>query len=172
VRHQLRGAPLPANLKLPFTAEIERACEVAPTFSPLVAMAIKWCETGSSTDPARLQGGADPTTLLMPDGSNAGRGIFQLTSSFPANWRDPYENALYAVEHFLLPAESFWANQYGLQGEALVRAIGAEYNAGRLGAQQGHDLADIGLFTTFLDGLSYADRCLLHYQNLEKGAMP
>lgn len=172
MRHQLLGAPLPSILKLPFATEIERACEVAPTFSPLVAYAIKWCETGSSTDPARLQDGADPTTLLMPDGSNAGRGIMQLTSSFPTDWRDPNANALYAVEHFLLPAEWFWSNQYGLQGEELVRAIAAEYNAGRLGAEQGHAVSDVGLFTTFSDGLSYADRALLHYQNLEKGEMP
>ncbi len=172
MRHHLHAGPLPAALALPFRAEVEAACAVMPTFSPLVAYAVKYCETGLSTDPAELQKGADPVTMLMPDGSNAGRGIFQLTSSFPLHWRNAYANALYAVERFLLPAEWFWAGQYGMQGEELVRAVAAEYNAGRLGAIQGHDVADVGLFTTFSDGLSYADRCLLYYQHLEKGEMP
>jgi hypothetical protein len=167
MRNGISAGPLPA-LSLPFQDEIARACAQGPTFSPLVAYAIKVNETSSGTDPAVIQDGGDPTTLLLPDGTQAGLGIFQLTSSFPQDWRDPYANALYAVTTFMLPAEEYWANQ-GFQGATLVRFIAAEYNAGRAKVIDGHNLfGDVDHYTTN----NYALRALVHYETLLSGKTP
>jgi len=171
MRNNLAGGPISLSLQLPFVVEIEDACSAPPTFSPILAYAIKVNETGLSYQPDELQIGADPHTELMPDGSAAGHGPFQLTSSWPTEWKIPYRNALYAIQHFLLPAEEFWARK-GFEGDDLVRAIAAEYNSGRGGALAGHQHGDIGKFTTFSGGVSYADRALKHYTNLLSGKMP
>ncbi|MGB8265190.1 MAG: hypothetical protein WCE44_02590 [Candidatus Velthaea sp.] len=173
MRNGISAGPLP-QIWLPFAAEISQACVDATfgavrTFSPLVAYAVKVNETGSSTDPAEIQGGADPNTLLMPDGSNAGRGIFQLTSSWPPNWQKPYANALYALENpgFLMEAEQYWVQQ-GYVGEALVKLIAASFNAGIGGAQVGHDQGNCDLNTTD----NYGARAVAHYQALFAGRSP
>lgn len=169
MRNGLSAGPLP-RIPLPFRDEIERACEEL-NFSPLVAYAIKVNETNLSTDPGEIQIGADPKTLCMPDGSPCGVGIFQLTSSHPDGWRDPYVCALEAIRGWLIPAETFWSAR-GMQAEDLVRAIAASFNAGIGGAEQGHAEGDIGKFTTFSGGVSYADRALNHYRKLLKGQAP
>jgi hypothetical protein len=171
MRNGLAAAPISSNLRLPFTVEIEDACNIAPTFSPLVVYAIKVNETALSYQPDELQKGADPNTELMPDGSAAGHGIMMLTSSWPTEWRLPYRNALYAIQHFLLPAEEFWARK-GFEGETLLLAIAAEFNSGRGGALAGHQQGDIGKLTTFEGGISYPDRAFIHYRNLLAGKMP
>lgn len=172
MRNGLLAGPLPAKLNLPFASEIERACAVAPTFSPILAYAIKVNETGLSDDPAEIQIGADPATLCMPDGSPCGVGIFQATSYHPPGWQEPYVAALEAVRIWLYPAEEFWAGTFGMQGADLVRAVAAEYNAGRGNAEAGHRAGDVGIYTTFSDGVSYSDRCLGHYNRLQKGVTP
>lgn len=172
MRNGIAGSPIPAHLNLVFAYEIETGCTVPPTFSPILAYAIKVCET-DQTDPADvIEAGADPTTLLMPDGSSAGRGLFQLSSSYPANWKDPMMSTMYAIAHFLYPAEMFWSSSYGMQGDSLARCIAAEYNAGRQGAINGHNNGDVGKYTTHSGPLSYSDECLLYYHHLEKGLAP
>lgn len=171
-RNGLSAGPLPVALRLPFASEVERASLVGPTFSPILAYAVKVNETNLSTNPEEIQIGADPHTLLMPDGTNAGVGIFQLTSFHPKGWRDPYICSVEAIKIWLFPAEQYWHGNYGLQGEALVRAVAAEFNAGRGNAEAGHRGGDVGRFTTYSHGLSYADRALNHYLNLEKGITP
>lgn len=172
MRNHISGAPLPAHLNLPFAFEIEAGCQVTPTFSPLLAYSIKVCETDSTEPADTVEFGADLTTMLMPNGSPAGRGIFQLSSSYPANWKDPLTSTLYAIAHFLYPAEAFWSSTYGMQGADLVRCIAAEYNAGRGGAVAGHAHGDVGMYTTRQVGVSYSDECLSYYHNLQKGLMP
>jgi hypothetical protein len=166
MRNGLHAGPLPP-LGLPFAVEIERACALHDTFSPLVAYAVKVNETADSTDPARMEEGAIGDYL--PNGDNAGHGIFQLTSSWPSTWADPYSNAAYAIWHpgFLREAETYWSAR-GLQGEDLVRAVAASFNAGIGGAQAGHDAGDVDLRTTN----RYGARALEHYQALVAGRAP
>ena len=138
---------------LPFAAEITWAATQAD-FSPLLAYAIKWNETAALPDAA---------TVVSADG---GHGLMQLTSAFPPNWADPYANALYAIDNFLEPAETYWAAE--LQGEDLVRAIAAEYNAGRSAAIHAHAAGDIDAATTN----NYAARALATYLRLCQGEPP
>jgi hypothetical protein len=172
MRNGIESGPLP-NIGLPFAAEIEKACALHDTFSPLVAYAVKVNETSNSTDAAEMQDGTVPGTDYLEDGSNAGHGIFQLTSSWPSDWADPYANAAYAIWHDdavlqgLRACETYWANQ-GVTGEGLVRAIAASFNAGINGAQQGHDCGNVDLNTTN----NYGARALSHYQALAAGRSP
>lgn len=150
MRNGLSAGPIP--VVLPFAAEIERACEAVPNgFSPMVAYAIKLNETGLN----------DPPTIQSADG---GHGLMQLTSSWPTNWQQPYANALWAVEFYLVPAETYWAGQ-GMQGDDLVRCIAAEFNAGRGGAMDGHRIGNVDAYTTN----GYAARALKHYHLLVAG---
>jgi hypothetical protein len=140
----------PLDLAFPFARQINAAC-IAGDFFPYVAYAIKWNETANLPDAA---------TVISADG---GHGLFQLTSSFPADWQDPYVNALYAVEDFLRPAETYWAHE--LQGDDLVRAIAAEFNAGRTQAIEGHEKGNLDLYTTN----NYGTRALASYHKLLNG---
>lgn len=131
-RWGISGAPIPGTL--PFAHEITLAC-AAKNFPPCFAYAIKGNETAESTDAALIQYGH--VGDLMPDGSNAGHGIFQLTDSWPSNWADPLANTLYAIDRFLQPAIDFWtAHKFG--GESLVKAVAASFNAGTMTAWDYH----------------------------------
>jgi hypothetical protein len=152
MRDGLAAGPLPPTLL--YAAPIEAACEIPPSFSPLVAYAIAQNETIDG----EKNGSWDAATVVSADG---GHGLFQLTSSYPSDWADPLANATYAVEHFLLPAETFWSNM-GMQGNDLVRCIAAEFNAGRQGALDGHAEGDVGKYTTD----HYDQRALANYQAL------
>lgn len=152
MRNGIASGPLPAGL--PFGEQIAAACSITPTFSPLVAYAIKFNETADLDDAA---------TIISGDG---GHGLFQLTSSYPEGWADPYVNALYAIDEFLLPAETYWAHE--LQGDDLVRAIAAEFNAGRTQAIEGHEKGNLDLYTTN----GYAARALATYIKLCAGLTP
>lgn len=143
----------PLDLSLQCAQQINAAC-IAGDFFPYVAFAIKWNETANLPDAA---------TVVSGDG---GHGLFQLTSSFPLNWADPYENALYAVDEFLKPAERYWAHE--LQGDDLVRAIAAEFNAGRTQAIEGHERGNLDLYTTN----NYAARALVTFHKLLDGIGP
>ena len=103
---------------------------------------------------------ADAATVISDDG---GHGLLQLTSSYPANWADPYANVLYAIDNFLRSAETYWSAE--LQGNNLIRAIAAEYNAGRSQAIAGHEAGNVDLYTTN----SYGQRALDMYLRLLAG---
>jgi hypothetical protein len=171
VRFGISAAPLPAVLHLPFASECGRACAVIPSVSPFLVYSIKVSETAYSTDPGQIEDGGDPTTLLLPDGSQAGLGVMQLTSSFPPNWNDAYTNILYAIQHFVDPAQTFWAT-YGLRSDSLIRAIAASYNVGIEDAAAGHQLGDVGTYTTYQNGVSYSDQVLASFHKLQTGALP
>lgn len=148
MRNGIVGTPL--DLALPFAKPINAACATADFF-PYLAFAIKWNETASLPDAA---------TVVSADG---GHGLMQLTSSYPANWDDPYANVLYAVDEFLRPAENYWSLDF--QGDDLIRAIAAEYNAGRSAVIKGHAEGDLGKFTTD----HYDQRALATYLKLLAG---
>lgn len=155
MRNGLAAGPLPQGLNLPGAAIIEKACLVPPTASPFLVYAIKVNETGSSLVPDVVSG-------------DGGHGWMQLTSSYPdPGWADPYTNVLYAIQHFILPAEDFWAGK-GYQGYDLVRCIAADYNEGEGAAWRDHMAGDVDWHTTN----HYADRALAHYRALVGGKLP
>jgi hypothetical protein len=165
MRNGLSAGPLPAHL--PYGDAIQKACEGAryaglTSFSPLVAYACAVNETIQG----EVNGSWSAATVVSADG---GHGLFQLTSSFPVNWRDPYTNALFACEHFFMPAEAFWSSPpYSLSGTALLRAIAASFNAGLGNALAGHRRGDVDAYTT----AHYADRARAHYDALLAGKSP
>jgi len=141
---------------LPYAGIINSLC-LSRNFFPLLVGAIKMNETGLG------QG----TVTENDVSSDGGRGIMQLTSSYPANWQDPTTNIAYAIDHFLIPAYQTWiAAPYSLQGEDLVRAIAAAYNEGLGTAEYDHDkYSNVDYGTTN----EYGARALQHYLNLEAG---
>jgi hypothetical protein len=151
VRNGIAATPL--DLSVPFAQQINAACTVENWF-PYVTYAIKFNETAALPDAA---------TIISPDG---GHGLMQLTSSFPANWADPYQNVLYAIGHFLAPAETFWKTFE--QGDNLIRCIAAEYNCGRSNTIEGHEQGDVDKYTTN----NYAARALSAYTLLTQGKVP
>ena len=168
MRWGVSGAPVPSFV--PFAAEITAACAAYPGgFPPCFLAAIKLNETEWSTDPAQLQDGANPTTLCLPDGSAAGVGPFQLTASYPANWRDPQASADYALRCFLAPAVQFFLDRVpGIGGVALVKCAAAAYNAGEGGAWTGYEEGNVDL----LDTNGYGARAVLNFETLVAGRRP
>ena len=84
-------------------------------------------------------------------------------------------NALWAIDTFILPAWGFWTSLAGsnLAGDALVRAIAAEFNAGRANALAGHSHGNVGLYTSKQPQssgppLQYDQVVLNHYHDLLK----
>lgn len=146
----ISGAPLPAEF--PYKSIIEQVC-FENDCSPCLVGAIKINETGLT----------DPPDVVSADG---GHGLMQLTSSYPPDWADPEANFRYAVQNFILPAWTYWNTS--LQGDDLVRAIAASYNAGIGGAQNGHDQGNVDLYTTN----NYGARALANYTSLVGGTIP
>ena len=158
----------PVNASLLYADPINRAAlackyEGVSTFSPLVMYACACNETIQG----EANGSWNAATVVSGDG---GHGLFQLTSSWPnPGWDDPYTNALFAAEHFFMPAEAVWTSApYSLQGDDLVRAIAATFNAGLGNAVAGHNQGNVDAYTT--DG--YGARALAHYQQLLAGQVP
>jgi hypothetical protein len=136
---------------LPFAGDITAAC-VKRNFSRDVLYAIGWREAIGEYGLAaatKLQDGADPATGLMPDGTNAGHGAFQLTSSWPGNWQDVAISAIYAIDVFLQPnlnSIRIWAP--ALLGDELVKVLAASYNAGLTAAWNAHLAGNVDAATT------------------------
>ena len=153
MRDGIAGTALP--VQFPYKAIIEQVA-FNNKVSPVLVAAIKMNETG-------LGHGPETENDVSFDG---GRGIMQLTSSWQDPWEDPFTNIDYAVEHFIVPAWTYWASQ-GLQGDDLVRAIAATYNAGLGNAIAGHRNGNVDEFTTN----NYGARALVNYRNLRDGIM-
>ena len=159
------GAGLPAGLT--YGTEIAAAAAAAQ-FPPCWLYAHGWQET------IKVAGwigtlGKTPATFISGDG---GHGIFQLTASYPLNWEDPEANAAYAIANFLKPAIQYWNPKYGVTGDALIKCVAAEYNAGRANAESGHNEGDVGKYTTHTDGVSYSDLVLKYFHQLAGGQAP
>jgi hypothetical protein len=165
MRYGISGAPVPSGL--PFAAQVMAASATAGV-PPCLVYAIKVNETGLGRVADVLQDGA-LSTGLMPDGSNAGHGIFQLTSSWPLTWADPQANANYAVRCFISPAIEFWNGVHGYTGDALVRCVAASFNAGVGAAWLWHvEYNNVDAFDTD----HYGARALKHYHDLILGKSP
>ncbi|MGD0053355.1 MAG: hypothetical protein ABSD03_16240 [Vulcanimicrobiaceae bacterium] len=180
MRNGIVAGTLPAGLH--YSAQIQAAADQR-NFSAELLYAIGWVEiiaTEISGWIAEVYPGMTAATLISTKSPPPGYGAFQETpetsgNELPANWQDVTVAALFAIDHHLAEAWTFWATQ-GLEGDDLVRAIAAEFNAGRGGAERGHAAGDIGLDTTHevVNGVStsYSDRVLAAYTSLVAGKEP
>jgi len=157
MKRGVSGAPIPFGL--PFSEEVTKACKPFD-FPPCLAYAVRVNETDSGTDPSVMQIGS--VDGLMPDGSNAGRGIFQETSSWAEHWDDPLANAVYAIAVFLQPDWMFWTENTDLEGEQLVKVIAVSFNAGRGAAWKAHLQGDTDSAST----ANYGARAVSVYRSL------
>ena len=126
----LSGAP--CDPSKPYADAIEAAAEYTG-FPPKWLYAIAWQETIV----LQVAGVWNAATIVSGDG---GHGLFQLTSSYPVNWQDPYTNAVYAVEGdpmFLRGAAKYWFGR-GYRGRELVKLASATFNAGLKNVLAGH----------------------------------
>ncbi len=176
MRWGISGAPVPSFV--PFYAEIEAACSSYPDdFPPCFLAAIKLNETGYSTDPAEMQTGTWPGSdyLALPDGSGpdpnnpAGHGPFQLTASWPPNWRDPAASAKYALDTFLAPSVLYMLqSDPTLSGDALIKVAAVGYNAGPGRAWAAHLAGNVDAVSTNNYGL----RAVTAFHALIEGRHP
>lgn len=167
----LSGVAYPATL--PYATAINESA-TSRKFWPCVLGAIGWQETigGEVSGWLAQTYGAEITAATCVSG-DGGHGCFQLTQSFPDDWMDPKSNARYALDAFLLPALQYWNVHVGMTGEALLRCMAAEFNAGRIAAIKGHANGEVGLFTTHDEhGISYSDNVLNHFLKLSAGLTP
>lgn len=135
----------------PFAGEINGVANANPGCPPLLLASIAWRESISTFGAGAatcLQIGADPQTGLMPDGSNAGRGLCQLTNSFPPDWEDPIVNLTYAWQEFLQPAIRYWHGLENYTGNALIKLVGATFNEGLSAAIKYHAQGNVDLGDT------------------------
>jgi hypothetical protein len=167
MRNGISGASVP--LQLLYAGEIN-AATLRESFFPLLTYAIAEVETIEGERAGRW----DAATVVADDG---GTGLCQITqedwwsSEMIFDWNaitrtNPYDNTCFALRYFLIPAEEFWVANYAFQGNDLIRAIAAEYNAGRNLALAGHNAGNIGLYTTPENGVLYTDHVLANYTKL------
>jgi len=152
----ISGAALPNGF--PYKSIIEQVC-ADKAFFPCLVGAIKMNETGLGQGPVSEND-------ISFDG---GHGLMQLTSSWPDNWEDPETNIAYAVQMYMLGAYASWTSPpYSLDGDDLVRAIAASYNAGFDNALAGHRIGNVDAYTTN----NYGARALSNYKALVAGTIP
>jgi hypothetical protein len=142
----ISGGPVPAAREY---ATLFDAIAGELDISPLVLCAIRQNETSEG----------DPPNVVSDDG---GHGIMQLTSSWPPDWADPEANIAYAAQRFVAPQWAAWVEATGLQGDGLIRAIAAGYNAGYETALRAHTRGDVDAVTTD----RYGERALANYHRL------
>jgi hypothetical protein len=130
-------------------------------FPPTLAYSIAWIESIQG----EVNGKWNAATVQSADG---GWGLFQLTSFHPDNWQDPYVNAHFAIQDWLLPDAIYWFRHYEYTGNDLIRCVAASFNAGLNGALKGHAEGDVGKYTTD----RYPDRALAVYEKLVATGKP
>jgi hypothetical protein len=176
MRNGIAAGTLPAGLR--YGAQIQSVADERDFSAPLL-YAVPWIETIATEVSgwlASVYPGETAATVETFKSPPPGYGLYQETPAasglmLPANWTDPAIAAGFALDRHLAPAWTFWAAQ-GLSGEELVRAIAAEFNAGRAGAERGHAEGDVGKYTTHSGGVSYSDRVLAAYVALAAGKAP
>lgn len=129
MRDGIAGGPTPSSI--PFADDFDEA-GAEFNLSPILLAAI-----------AAQESGYDPNAVS----DDGGHGLMQLTSSYPDSWADPLANILYACAYFIVPAYAYWVGQ-GLQGDDLIKCVGASYNAGLQGAIDAHASGDVDSGTT------------------------
>lgn len=156
------------GIGLPFSATVNAACIVAD-FSPILCYAVAWRET--------IEEYGSGAAGVLADNGDGGHGLMQITpedwwsAEMTAEWdalawQDAPQNVAFALKWFLLPALSYWAPFE--QGEALVKCVAAEYNAGRSAVIAAHAKGNVDLATTN----GYAEAVLGFYLNLASTGKP
>lgn len=158
MKYGISGAPVESTL--PYAEPINIAAIEADSF-PCLAYAIAERETIRG----EINGTWCAATVESFDG---GHGLFQLTSSWPVNWRDPQANASYAVSQFIQPAIQSGI-QLGLESESLVKFVAAAFNEGLGAAEKYHAQGNVDLGTT---GNNYGADVLVNYLRLVQGKNP
>lgn len=153
----ISSAPIPGHLL--YASAIQAGAQKA-NFPPCLAYAIAWRETISG----EVAGEWCARTVEACDG---GRGLFQLTSSYPLDWANLDSNISYAFEHFLVPGLDYFAGN-GMRGDSLVLCIAAGFNEGDGTAWQDHLAGNVDLGTTN----GYASSVLANYHRLIAGKNP
>ena len=149
----ISGKPLPVGF--PYKVEIENAC--GTTFFPCLVGAIKLNESGLG----------DGLEIENYAGFDGGRGVMQVRGDdVPADWWKPQVNIQYAVDQCLRRWHAYWKER--AQDEALIRAIGASYNAGYAKALVGYSENDIDGYTLN----RYGERAYQKYAELTSGVIP
>lgn len=164
----ISGAPIPSEL--PYAGPVMSAC-LGNSIPPCFMYAIAWRETireYGETAAVCLQDGGNYTTGLLPDGSNAGHGLCQLTTSWPSAWPDPVINVTYAITEFILPAIRYWHGLQRFTGDTLVLLVSATYNEGLGAAEKYHARGNVDAGTTD----EYGHGVLGYYRNLVAGNRP
>jgi len=154
----ISGSPIPAHL--PYAAPIQAACQDA-NFPPCLAYAVAWRETVRG----EKNGSWNAVTVVSGDG---GRGLFQLTSSYPSDWENLNGNIAYALAHFLVPSLHFFAGT-GLRGDDLLRCVAGSFNEGEGQALLDHWAGNVDLGTT---GHDYAQSVQSNFHRLIAGQDP
>jgi hypothetical protein len=160
----ISGTALPAGF--PYKTIIEQQC-FENNCPPCLVGAIKLNETGLNQDDTELQDGCNAATMLLPDGTNCGRGPMQLTSSWPSDWQDPAASFRYAIQEFINPAIAAFA-ALGVTGPALVKCAAAAYNEGLGTAELAHAEGYVDKYDTDDYGL----RAEQSYTALIAGTIP
>ena len=166
----LAAGPLPSGLL--YAAPIQAAC-IAANFSPVAA----YCVAMRETIRGQIEGQWNALTIVAEDN---GKGLFQVTQEdwwteeMIAEWTaidftDPHANAAYALKWFLVPALQFWAGQIGLTGDALLKCVADEFNAGRNAVIKAHALGNADAATTEHD---YGSDIVANYHRIEAGLAP
>jgi hypothetical protein len=152
---------VPIPVKLLYSGPIQVGCTLAD-FPGCLAYAIAWRESIKG-EVAGLWPSA--VSVLSSDG---GRGLYQLTSSWPVDWLDIGTNIRYALTYFLVPSLHFFAGS-GLRGDALIRMVAAAFNEGSQAATLDHLLGNVDIGTT---GHDYASEVLSNFYKLTSGQAP
>lgn len=156
-RWGISGRVIPTGLL--YAGPIGKACQDR-NFPPCFAYAIAARESIIG----EMNGKWKASTVVSFDN---GHGLFQLTSSWPSNWEDPYTNALYAIDNFLIPDIAQWIKRIpDLQANDLVRCAAASFNAGFGGAWSGHADGDVDKYTSDRYGQGVLD---IYLNLLRKG---
>ena len=135
----ISGAAIPGGLK--YAHEITMAC-AARNVPPCMVYAMAWRESISLEVDGAIPSAA---TVVSGDG---GHGLLQLTASFPDNWAIPYDNTLYAIDEFILPAIRYWHGLQGYCGDTLALLVFATFNEGLSAAEKYHASGDVDAGTS------------------------
>jgi hypothetical protein len=125
VRYGISGAPIPGGLLgggLAYADAITLAA-LELDFPPILAYAV----ANRETIRGQRAGLWNASSVLSPDG---GRGLFQLTSWAPDQWRMPYVNAHWAVVRWLAPSLTHYAIVHRKRGDDLIAATADAFNSG------------------------------------------
>ncbi len=152
----LSGKSVPSSY---LYADVINQAAISKGVSPIAMYAIAWRETLGVAGWIKATYGVDPADFISFDG---GHGVFQLTASYPPDWNDVLQNALYAIDDFYEPYLQDWLAR-GYTGTTLLQLAADDYNAGDTPVDIAHKAGRADSATT---GGNYGSDVVLSYNNL------